>query len=160
MSREEQRTKYITGNYTDLHDFANKEGLNYGTVRKYAGPEKWNEQRKEHREQIVVKTVAKAQENAVADAKTRQSETLNVCGLVRDKVIGLLTSCKDAKSVNALASALYRVNEIESGLLRYDRADSKDAKERLQEVCEALMIGAGIEKAKGSNDDEGDRTDS
>ena len=37
-----------------------------------------------------------------------------------------------------VASALYRINEIERGLLNYDKGSGEDAKSRLAEVIDAI----------------------
>lgn len=84
-----------------------------------------------HPDTIVAKVEAKRVEDALRDAIARQNATLKATALVRDKALKLLGAARSAKEVNAIASALYRINEIERGLLNYDKGSGEDAKSRL-----------------------------
>ena len=75
---------------------------------------------------------------ALRDATARKNKALEATSLVREKALKLLGTAKSAKEVNAIASALYRINEIERGLLNYDKGNTDDAKNRLVEVIEAI----------------------
>ena len=131
------------GDYRTIKEFAEAKGIEYNsTFRKMASLERWTKDKNEHLEQIYKKTVKKHEqkrvEDALRDATARQNKTLEATSLVREKALKLLGTAKSAKEVNAIASALYRINEIERGLLNYDKGNTDDAKNRLVEVIEAI----------------------
>lgn len=141
--REALKAEFITGDYRTIKEFAEAKGIEYNsTFRKMASLERWTKDKNEHLEQIYKKTVKKHEqkrvEEALRDATARQNKTLEATSLVREKALKLLGTAKSAKEVNAIASALYRINEIERGLLNYDKGNTDDAKNRLVEVIEAI----------------------
>ena len=134
--REALKAEFITGDYRTIKEFAEAKGIEYNsTFRKMASLERWTKDKNEHLEQIYKKTVKKHEqkrvEDALRDATVRQNKTLEATALVRDKALKLLGTAKSVKEVNAIASALYRINEIERGLLNYDKGSGEDAKSRL-----------------------------
>lgn len=67
-------------------------------------------------------------EDALRDITTRQNKTLDVISKIRDKAEKIITSGNvSAKEINALASAMFRVNEIEKGIL-FDQDGNTDNK--------------------------------
>ena len=139
LTKAEQKAEFITGDYKDLKDFAIKNNIEYTYLRRYAASENWIESKSEHIAQLVHKVVANDIENRVEDAKSRKNSTLEACDLIRKKGLQMIKSCNSEKGLNALASAMYRLNAIESELLHYQGGGDGDAKERLNEVIIAFQ---------------------
>ena len=140
--REALKAEFITGDYRTIKEFAERKGISYNTLRKIGSVDGWLGSKLAHEAQISKELCTKAQEkrveDALRDATARQNKTLEATSLVREKALKLLGTAKSAKEVNAIASALYRINEIERGLLNYDKGNTDDAKSRLTEVIEAI----------------------
>ena len=140
--REALKAEFITGDYRTIKEFAERKGISYNTLRKIGSVDGWLGSKLAHEAQISKELCTKAQEkrveDALRDATARQNKTLEATSLVREKALKLLGTAKSAKEVNAIASALYRINEIERGLLNYDKGNTDDAKSRLAEVVEAI----------------------
>lgn len=140
--REALKAEFITGDYRTIKEFAERKGISYNTLRKIGSVDGWLGSKLAHEAQISKELCTKAQEkrveDALRDATARQNKTLEATSLVREKALKLLGTAKSAKEVNAIASALYRINEIERGLLNYDKGNTDDAKSRLVEVIEAI----------------------
>ncbi len=141
--REALKAEFIAGDYRTIKEFAEEKGIAYtGNFRNNVARENWWKDKQAHAKRvqstIVAKAEAKRVEDALRDATVRQNKTLEATALVRDKALKLLGTAKSAKEVNAIASALYRINEIERGLLNYDKGNTDDAKSRLVEVIEAI----------------------
>lgn len=140
--REALKAEFITGDYRTIKEFAERKGISYNTLRKIGSVDGWLDTKLAHEAQISKEICTKAQEkrveDALRDATARQNKTLEATSLVREKALKLLGTAKSAKEVNAIASALYRINEIERGLLNYDKGNTDDAKNRLVEVIEAI----------------------
>ena len=140
--REALKAEFITGDYRTIKEFAERKGISYNTLRKIGSVDGWLDTKLAHEAQISKEICTKAQEkrveDALRDATARQNKTLEATSLVREKALKLLGTAKSAKEVNAIASALYRINEIERGLLNYDKGNTDDAKSRLVEVIEAI----------------------
>lgn len=140
--REALKAEFITGDYRTIKEFAERKGISYNTLRKIGSVDGWLDTKLAHEAQISKEICTKAQEkrveDALRDATARQNKTLEATSLVREKALKLLGTAKSAKEVNAIASALYRINEIERGLLNYDKGNTDDAKSRLTEVIEAI----------------------
>lgn len=140
--REALKAEFITGDYRTIKEFAERKGISYNTLRKIGSVDGWLGSKLAHEAQISKELCTKAQEkrveDALRDATARQNKTLEATALVREKALKLLGTAKSAKEVNAIASALYRINEIERGLLNYDKGNTDEAKSRLVEVIEAI----------------------
>ena len=140
--REALKAEFITGDYRTIKEFAERKGISYNTLRKIGSVDGWLDTKLAHEAQISKEICTKAQEkrveDALRDATARQNKTLEATALVREKALKLLGTAKSAKEVNAIASALYRINEIERGLLNYDKGNTDEAKSRLTEVIEAI----------------------
>lgn len=140
--REALKAEFITGDYRTIKEFAERKGISYNTLRKIGSVDGWLDTKLAHEAQISKEICTKAQEkrveDALRDATARQNKTLEATSLVREKALKLLGTAKSAKEVNAIASALYRINEIERGLLNYDKGNTDEAKSRLVEVIEAI----------------------
>lgn len=120
--REALKAEFVTGDYRTLKEFATAKSLPYGEIRKASFQDDWLGTKKEHEEQIANKTIKKAEQKRVDDnvrnIAHRQDETLNIANSIKAVAIRLLKNPKlTAKETNSLASALYRVNEIEKGIL-------------------------------------------
>lgn len=150
--REALKAEFITGDYRTIKEFAEAKGIEYNsTFRKMASLERWTKDKNEHLEQIYKKTVKKHEqkrvEDALRDITTRQNKTLDVISKIRDKAEKIITSGSvSAKEINALASAMFRVNEIEKGIL-FDREGNADTK-GLQPIINIMDC------SKGGEDDE------
>lgn len=134
--REALKAEFIAGDYRTIKEFAEEKGIAYtGNFRNDVAKEHWWEDKKAYNKRIqdtiVAKVEAKRVEDALRDETARQNATLKATALVRDKALKLLGAARSAKEVNAIASALYRINEIERGLLNYDKGSGEDAKSRL-----------------------------
>lgn len=141
--RDALKAEFIAGDYRTIKEFAEEKGIAYtGNFRNNVAKENWWKDKQAHDKRIQSTIVAKAEakrvENALRDATARQNKTLEATSLVREKALKLLGTAKSAKEVNAIASALYRINEIERGLLNYDKGNTDEAKNRLVEVIEAI----------------------
>lgn len=141
--REALKAEFIAGDYRTIKEFAEEKDIAYtGNFRNDVAKEHWWEDKKAYNKRIqdtiVAKVEAKRVEDALRDATARQNATLKATALVRDKALKLLGAARSAKEVNAIASALYRINEIERGLLNYDKGSGEDAKSRLAEVIDAI----------------------
>lgn len=150
--REALKAEFIAGDYRTIKEFAEEKGIAYtGNFRNNVAKENWWKDKQAHAKRvqstIVAKAEAKRVENALRDATVRQDETLKATSLVREKALNLLKTAKSAKEVNAIASALYRVNEIERGLLNYDKDGDTDNK-GLQPIINIMDC------SKGGEDDE------
>ena len=142
--REALKAEFVVGDYRTIKEFCEKKGILYnGNLRAIVGREHWLKDKNEHTRQIQSKIIADAEEKRVEeglrDATTRQNDTLVATKKIRDVAIRLMSkSDVTAKEINALASALYRCNEIESNLLNYNKGVTEDAKGRLFEVVSAI----------------------
>lgn len=131
--RDALKAEFITGDYRTIKEFAEAKGIEYNsTFRKMASLERWTKDKNEHLEQIYKKTVKKHEqkrvEDALRDITTRQNKTLDVISKIRDKAEKIITGGNvSAKEINALASAMFRVNEIEKGIL-FDQDGNTDNK--------------------------------
>lgn len=120
--RETLKAEFVTGDYRTLKEFAEKKDISYSEIRKVSSQDNWVRTKREHEEQIAHKTCAKAVQKRVEDGlrnvTVRQDKTLSATERIREVATALLSKPGiTAKEVNAIASALYRVNEIERGIL-------------------------------------------
>lgn len=141
LSRAEQKVKFITGDYNGLKDFAEKEGINYGYLKRYACPEGWTKEREENRNLVCSQIVAESNQKRILTATERQSATLDLCQQIRDKALKILEKTDSGLALNALASACYRLNEVESAILNYKGGTNDSQKEALEEIARAIDEG-------------------
>ena len=130
--REALKAEFITGDYRTIKEFAERKGISYNTLRKIGSVDGWLGTKLAHEAQISKEICTKAQEKRVEDGLrdiiTRQNKTLDVISKIRDKAEKIITSGNvSAKEINALASAMFRVNEIEKGIL-FDQDGNTDSK--------------------------------
>ena len=142
--RETYKAEFITGNYRTLKEFAEAKGEDYSTLRGYA--KGWRKAKEEHSKQIADNLLTHDQEKRVATAQERKSATLDVCALLRKKIEE--TANKEdltASDINALASACYRLKEVESDLLGYDRQDDSST--------DKVIVNINVEDCEGDSDE-------
>lgn len=142
--RETYKAEFITGDYRTLKEFAEVKGEDYNTLRGYA--KGWIKAKEQHLKQIADKVLTQDQEKRVATAQERKNATLDVCDLLRKKIEEIANKINlSASDINALASACYRLKEIESDLLGYNRqADNETDK---------VTVNVIIEDCEGSSNE-------
>lgn len=122
--RETYKAEFVTGDYRTLKEFAEAKGISYSEVQKASMNDKWMEAKRKNAEEIGRRTVEIGQEKRIQSAQERIDETLKVSSKLRE-VADKLISKPDitAKEVNALASAIYRIKEVEGALLNFGQSD-------------------------------------
>ena len=99
--RETYKAEFVTGDYRTLKEFAEAKGIAYGLTRQIAMEDKWHATKREHID-----------------------ETLKVSSKLREVADKLISKPNiTAKEVNALASAIYRIKEVEGALLNFGQSD-------------------------------------
>lgn len=122
--RETYKAEFVTGDYRTLKEFAEAKGIAYGLTRQIAMEDKWHETKREHAKQIADKMQSKDQEKRIQSAQERIDETLKVSSKLREVADKLISKPNiTAKEVNALASAIYRIKEVEGALLNFGQSD-------------------------------------
>lgn len=122
--RETYKAEFVTGDYRTLKEFAEAKGIAYSEVQKASMLDKWMEAKRKNAEEIGKKTVQLDQEKRIQSAQERIDETLKVSSKLRTRADELLTKPNiTAKELNALASALYRIKEVEGALLNFGQPD-------------------------------------
>lgn len=122
--RETYKAEFVTGDYRTLKEFAEAKGIGYGPTRQIAMEDKWHEAKREHAKQIADKMRTQNQEKSIQSAQERIDETLKVSSKLRTRADELLAKPDiTAKELNALASALYRIKEVEGALLNFGQPD-------------------------------------
>lgn len=125
--RETYKAEFVAGNYRTLKEFAEAKGISYSEVQKASMKDRWMEAKRKNAEEIGRKTVEIGQEKSIQSAQERIDETLKVSSKLRARADELLAKPNiSAKELNALASALYRLKEVEGDLLNFGQND-KDA---------------------------------
>lgn len=142
--RETLKAEYITGDYRTLKEFAEAKGLNYYTLRLEAGKDKWNETKRQHNKQIATELqtadIEKRVQDGIHSLEERNNKSLEIAQTLKGAILSRLGSA-DARDLNALCSALYRLVEIESNLLSVDKSKSEQDK-ALEELTNAIMTAA------------------
>ena len=142
--RETLKAEYITGDYRTLKEFAEKKGLCYQDIRNFAAKEKWTAAKVEHSKQIADDIITGDKEKKTQDGidslQERNDKYLEIAQTLKGAIISRLEKA-DAKDLNALCSALYRLVEIESNLLSVDKSKSEQDK-ALEELTNAIMTAA------------------
>lgn len=122
--RETYRAEFVTGDYRTLKEFAEAKGIAYSEVQKASMLDKWMEAKRKNAEEIGRRTVEIGQEKRIQSAQERIDETLKVSSKLRTRADELLAKPNiTAKELNALASALYRIKEVEGALLNFGQTD-------------------------------------
>ena len=143
--RETYKAEFVTGNYRTLKEFAKAKGIAYSEVQKVSAQDKWMFAKRKNAEEIGKKTVEQNQQKRVQTAQGRIDETLEISSKLRN-VADRLISKPDitAKEVNALASALYRIKEVEAALLNFGQDDSNTDK---------VIVNINVEDCEGDSDE-------
>lgn len=149
--REALKAEFVTGDYRTLKEFCEAKGIAYnGSFRTIAGKEHWVQDKIGHCRQIKDNSVAKSEqkrvEENVRDVTARQDETLTIANSIKSVAMRLLKNPKlTAKEANALASALYRVNEIERGILIGRENVSSDGIQPIIQILDCAKDGVDDE---------------
>lgn len=141
--REKFKAEFIISDCPTIKEFCRIKGVNYNAVRDACAKEKWLEQKNEHLRNITEETLKRDEENrtkeAVRNIEIRQNETLNTTELIKALIFKMLNNPNvDEKGVNALASSLYRVNEIETTILSGDKT-KQHQNDALNQLCETIL---------------------
>lgn len=140
--RASKRAEFITGNSDTLADFCRKNDILYESyARQCFAKEQWIEQRTLHIQQTADKCIAINAEKRIQTATERQNATLDLCQQIREKAIKLLVKTDSGIALNALASACYRLNEVESAILNYKGGTNDSQKEALEELARLIDEG-------------------
>ena len=142
--RETLKAEYITGDYRTLKEFAQAKGLSYQDVKNFAYREKWNEAKVEHNKRVADKIITASIEKKAQDGfeqpEERNSASLEAAKRLKTALLQKIEEA-DAKELNALCSALYRIVEVETNLLSSDKSKSEQDK-ALEELTNAIMTAA------------------
>lgn len=122
--KETYKAEFVTGNYRTLKEFAETKGISYSEVQKASMQDKWIDAKRKNAEEIGKKTIEFSQQKRIQSAQERIDETLAVSSKLREVADKLISKTNiTAKEVNALASALYRIKEVEGALLNFGESD-------------------------------------
>ena len=150
--RETLKAEYVTGDYRTLKEFADKKGFSYQEIKNYAFQGKWNQAKLEHSQrianEIITASAEKKAQDGIEQLQERNNESLKIAQTLKGAIIGRL-GVADAKDLNALCSALYRLVEIETNLLATDKSKSEQAK-ALDELC-AAITSASLDDINGDD---------
>lgn len=140
--REQFKAEFIVSDCTSIREFCRSKGINWQSIKNYCAKEKWIEQKNEHirtvSEQVMNADLENRTKEAVRNIEIRQNDTLNATQRAKDLFYKLITQPNlEAKDLNALASALYRINEIEATILNGNKVN-KEQKDALDQLCEAI----------------------
>lgn len=118
LDKEALKAKFVSGDFKTLREFADSEGVSLSYVQKISASEAWFEAREKQRAIVAEKIKAESVERSVENFYEKRRTTLGIINRLKQRAEELLEkkSC-DAKDLNALASAIYRCNEVERGLI-------------------------------------------
>lgn len=141
--RELFKAEFITSDCPSLNEFCRQKGVSIHAVKDYCAKEKWVEQKNEHlraiAEEVKRRDVENRTKEAIRNIEIRQNETLNTTELIKALIFKMLNNPNvDEKGVNALASSLYRVNEIETTILSGDKT-KQHQNDALNQLCETIL---------------------
>ena len=141
--REQFKAEFIVSDCPSLNEFCRQKGVSIHAVKDYCAKEKWMEQKNEHlraiAEEIKKQDIENRTKEAVRNIEIRQNDTLNATERAKDLFYKLISQPNlEAKDLNALASALYRINEIEATILNGNKAN-KEQKDALNQLCETIL---------------------
>jgi hypothetical protein len=150
------KAKYLSGSYTGLKQFADKENINYQVVRNNA--KEWNEKKLQCNDEKVTKIVTKTIEKIAERESDRNAKHLMVWDKILNKIDRLANMDKievptkqgdvieidvTHKHLAELSSAMDRVQKgqrLAEGLDKEDKANDAVAKsnERIMRIAELL----------------------
>lgn len=143
MTEAERKTlkaEFVTGDYRTLKEFAEKKGLCYQDVRNFAAKEKWVAAKVEHSKQIANDIITGIQEKKAQDGiqqlEERNNSSLEAAKRLKTALLSKIEKA-DAKELNALCSALYRIVEVETNLLSTDKSKAEQSAQ-LKDLCDAI----------------------
>lgn len=144
LDKEALKAKFVSGDFKTLREFADSEGVSLSYVQKISASEAWFEAREKQRAIVAEKIKAESVERSVENFYEKRRTTLGIINRLKQRAEELLEkkSC-DAKDLNALASAIYRCNEVEASLLDINSGDDK-----------GVSIKINIADCKGEREDE------
>lgn len=144
LDKEALKAKFVSGDFKTLREFADSEGVSLSYVQKISASEAWFEAREKQRAIVAEKIKAESVERSVENFYEKRRTTLGIINRLKQRAEELLEkkSC-DAKDLNALASAIYRCNEVEASLLDINSSDDK-----------GVSIKINIANCKGEREDE------
>lgn len=147
--REQFKAEFITSDCQSITEFCKKKGVSIHAVKDFCGKEKWLEQKAEHQRNITEEIKRRDTENrtkeAVRNIEIRQNETLNTTELIKTLIFKMLNNPNlEEKGINALASALYRINEIEGTILSGDKAQ-RHQNDALNQLCDTILKASSNE---------------
>lgn len=127
--RETLKAEYITGDYRTLKEFAEAKGVCYQDIRNFAAKEKWTAAKVEHSKQIADDIITgdkeKKTQDGIDNLQERNNKSLELAKALKSAITSRIETA-DAKDLNALCSALYRLAEIESNILGISFGDDGD----------------------------------
>lgn len=115
--KEFLKTKFVTGSYESLRDFAEKEGLSYSSVQNLSARYKWLAEKRERNKELAKEIDEKTRKEYAEQFGERRSETLDIVAKLKKRINKMIDTAYSAKEINALASAIYRANEVENNLM-------------------------------------------
>lgn len=135
---------FVAGDYRSLKEFSKEHNLEYSYVQKMSARDKWFAERTKRKADAAEKIKAESVERSVENFYEKRRTTLGIINRLKKRAEELLEkkSC-DAKDLNALASAIYRCNEVEASLLDINNGDDK-----------GVSIKINIADCKGEREDE------
>lgn len=140
FDREYYKTLFVNGDYKSVKEFCEKIGLRYKSAQKYCAEDKWFAAKRERNIELSKSLEQKKQEIVLASLTERTNDTLALIGLLK---LGIRTwidknsNNPSAKDLNSIGSAIYRVNEVERGLMGAE-ASTND----LNELCKTIEEAA------------------
>ena len=150
--RETLKAEYITGDYRTLKEFAEAKGFSYQDVKNYAFKEKWNEAKVEHNKRIADEIITASEKKKAQDGleqlEERNNTSLEAAQRLKTALLQKIEEA-DAKELNALCSALYRIVEVETNLLATDKSKSEQA-QALDDLC-AAITSASLDDVNGDD---------
>lgn len=137
FDRERLKAKFAAGDYKSLRDFAEREGVSLSYVQKLSASDAWYEARAQLDEVVAQKIKDAGIERSVESFYEKRRVTLGIISRLKERADEILDkkSC-DAKDLNALASAIYRCNEVERGLMPETQSTS-DLDKLISEIRDA-----------------------
>lgn len=128
---------FVAGDYRSLKEFSQEHNLEYTYVQKMSARDKWFAERTKRKAEAAEKIKAESVERSVENFYEKRRTTLSLINRLKQRAEEILEkkSC-DAKDLNALASAIYRCNEVERGLIPETQSTS-DLDKLIAEIKDA-----------------------
>lgn len=144
IDKEYVKMKFITGDYASLRDFAEKEGISYAYVQQLSAAGKWREEKSKRLKELAQQIEEKTRQDYVKRFEERKGETISIADKLKTRIDDMIAKTKSAKEVNALASALYRVNELECNILGEGNSS----------LCEGVTVKINLVDCHDEGDEE------